>query len=61
MFQGKMLNIAKTTNPSDFCNPYITSWDPTYLFHMSKAQPIPDKQETANKLLEHLSSRCKAE
>ena len=61
MFEGKLLHIAKTTNQRDFRNPYILSWDPTCLFHMSKAQSIPNKQETANKLLEHLSSRCKAE
>ena len=63
MFQRKLLDIAKRTIPRGFRNPYIPGWDPTCEVlenDLDKGQSIPDNQEGANKLLEHLNSKRKA-
>lgn len=46
VFQRKLLDVAKRTNPVGFCNFYIPGWDPTCEVlqnDLDKAQPIPDK------------------
>ena len=47
----------------DFLNPYVPGWDSTCEVlgnDLDKAKFFPDKQEAANKLLEHLNRKRKA-